>query len=124
MGNLYINYRLELPDESPILESEDIICLLKDRKELYIQKDYLTSKTAICRYLSSALITQGLVMLWFLQDWNSGLWLSCFLCCSDCRELVKLFTTEKSFVEELKNFLEELVMRISVSTFTPHLTLC
>ncbi|TSK14591.1 Sacsin [Bagarius yarrelli] len=77
VGMLYINYRLEQPDESPIVESEDIICLLKDRKELYIQKDHLSSKMAICR------------------------------------ELVKLFTTEKSFVEELKHFLEELVIRIS-----------
>ncbi|XP_053367661.1 uncharacterized protein wu:fj29h11 isoform X2 [Clarias gariepinus] len=76
VGKLYIYYLLEQPDENPIVESEDIICLLKDRKELYIQKDHLSSKMAICR------------------------------------ELVKLFTTEKSFVEELKHFLEELVMRI------------
>lgn len=39
------------------------------------------------------------------------------LCCSACRELVKLFTTEKSYVEELKHFLEELVIHISVSPF-------
>ncbi|XP_053540833.1 uncharacterized protein wu:fj29h11 isoform X2 [Ictalurus punctatus] len=77
VGKLYTYYRLERPDEIPIVESEDIICLLKDRKELYIQKDHLSSKMAICR------------------------------------ELVKLFTTEKSFVEELKHFLEELVIRIN-----------
>lgn len=50
VGKLYISYRLEQPDESLIVENEDIICLLKDRKELYIQKDYLASKSAICRY--------------------------------------------------------------------------
>lgn len=42
------------------------------------------------------------------------------MCCSDYRELVKLFTTEKSFVDELKQFLEELVIRISVSIFVTH----
>ncbi|MCI4384121.1 hypothetical protein PGIGA_G00034980 [Pangasianodon gigas] len=77
VGKLYIYYRLEQPDANTIVESEDIICLLKDKKELYIQKDHLSSKMAICR------------------------------------ELVKLFTTEKSFVEELKHFLEELVIRIN-----------
>ncbi|XP_060795619.1 uncharacterized protein wu:fj29h11 isoform X3 [Neoarius graeffei] len=73
VGKLYIYYRLEQPDESLIVESEDIVCLLKDRKEFYIQKDHLSSKMAIYR------------------------------------ELVKLFTTEKSFMEELKQFLEELM---------------
>ncbi|XP_046709697.1 protein NO VEIN-like isoform X1 [Silurus meridionalis] len=79
VGKLYIYYRLEQPDQTPILESDDIICLLKDRKELYIQKDHLSSKMAICR------------------------------------ELVKLFTTEKRFMEELKHFLEEIVLRIDDS---------
>ncbi|XP_058262273.1 uncharacterized protein wu:fj29h11 isoform X2 [Hemibagrus wyckioides] len=77
VGKLYIYYRLEQPDESPIVESDDIICLLKDRRELYIQKDHLSFKMSICG------------------------------------ELVKLFTTEKSFMEELKSFLEKLVIRIS-----------
>ncbi|XP_060717612.1 uncharacterized protein wu:fj29h11 [Tachysurus vachellii] len=77
VGKLYIYYLLEQPDESPIIESDDIICLLKDRKDLCIQKDHLSSKMSICG------------------------------------ELVKLFTTEKSFVEELKNFLEKLLVRIN-----------
>uniref|UniRef100_A0A3B1JM69 Wu:fj29h11 n=1 Tax=Astyanax mexicanus TaxID=7994 RepID=A0A3B1JM69_ASTMX len=51
VGKLYIYYRLEQPDEQPILESEDIICLLKDRKELYIQKDHQLPKLDIGREL-------------------------------------------------------------------------
>ncbi len=50
VGKLYIHYRLEVPDEDPIFESEDIICLLKDKKELYIHKDHLSAKLDICRY--------------------------------------------------------------------------
>lgn len=112
VGKLYIYYRLEQPDESPIVESEDIVCLLKDRKELYIQKDHLSSKMAICRYFSSDYTRPRHVL--------STLWVvvKVLLCCFDCRELVKLFTTEKSFAEELKAFLEELAIRISVSIIT------
>ncbi|XP_058649126.1 uncharacterized protein wu:fj29h11 isoform X2 [Onychostoma macrolepis] len=73
VGKLYIHYRLEVPDEEPIFESEDIICLLKDKKELYIHKDHLSAKLDICR------------------------------------ELVKLFTTDKSFAKELERFLQCLV---------------
>uniref|UniRef100_A0A673I606 Uncharacterized LOC107720215 n=1 Tax=Sinocyclocheilus rhinocerous TaxID=307959 RepID=A0A673I606_9TELE len=73
VGKLYIHYRLEVPDENPIFESEDIICLLKDKKELYIHKDHLSAKLDICR------------------------------------ELVKLFTTDKSFAKELERFLQGLV---------------
>ncbi|XP_043085921.1 protein NO VEIN [Puntigrus tetrazona] len=73
VGKLYNHYRLEVPDEDPIFESEDIICLLKDKKELYIHKDHLSAKLDICR------------------------------------ELVKLFTTDKSFAKELVGFLQCLV---------------
>ncbi|XP_073684891.1 uncharacterized protein [Garra rufa] len=73
VGKLYNHYRLEVPDENPIFESEDVICLLKDKKELYIHKDYLTAKLDICR------------------------------------ELVKLFTTDKSFAKELERFFQGLV---------------
>uniref|UniRef100_A0A8C2JT10 Wu:fj29h11 n=1 Tax=Cyprinus carpio TaxID=7962 RepID=A0A8C2JT10_CYPCA len=73
VGKLYIHYRLEVPDENTIYESEDIICLLKDKKELYIHKDHLSAKLDICR------------------------------------ELVKLFTTDKSFAKELERFLQGLV---------------
>ncbi|XP_030630956.1 uncharacterized protein LOC115812613 [Chanos chanos] len=51
VGKLYINYRLDVPDGDPIFETEDIICLLKDKKELYVQKDNLSSKLDICREL-------------------------------------------------------------------------
>ncbi|XP_066520431.1 uncharacterized protein wu:fj29h11 isoform X2 [Hoplias malabaricus] len=77
VGKLYIYYRLEQADEMPIVESEDIICLLKDKKELYIQKDHQLPKLDICR------------------------------------ELVKLFTSEKDFVKELEHFLEGLVACIN-----------
>ncbi|XDV45221.1 hypothetical protein PO909_013352, partial [Leuciscus waleckii] len=77
VGKLYNHYRLEVPDEDPIFESEDIICLLKDKKELYIHKDHLSAKLDICR------------------------------------ELVKLFTMEKSFAKELERFLQGLVTSIN-----------
>ncbi|XP_051958401.1 uncharacterized protein wu:fj29h11 isoform X1 [Xyrauchen texanus] len=51
VGKLYIHYRLEVSDGDPIFESEDIICLLKDKKELYIHKDHLSAKLDICREL-------------------------------------------------------------------------
>uniref|UniRef100_A0A671QV93 Uncharacterized LOC107653992 n=1 Tax=Sinocyclocheilus anshuiensis TaxID=1608454 RepID=A0A671QV93_9TELE len=78
VGKLYIHYRLEVPVENPIFESEDIICLLKDKKELYIHKDHLSAKLDICR------------------------------------ELVKLFTTDKSFAKELERFLQGLVTCVNV----------
>lgn len=49
VGKLYIQYQLNIPNEEPIFEKEDAICLLKDRKELYIQKDHLSTKLDICR---------------------------------------------------------------------------
>ncbi|XP_051770945.1 uncharacterized protein wu:fj29h11 [Ctenopharyngodon idella] len=77
VGKLYIHYRLEVPDEKPIFESEDIICLLKDQKELYIHKDHLSARLDIGR------------------------------------ELVKLFTAEKTFAKELERFLQGLVTCIN-----------
>ncbi|XP_051530357.1 uncharacterized protein LOC127427065 isoform X2 [Myxocyprinus asiaticus] len=77
VGKLYIHYRLEVSEGNPIFESEDIICLLKDKKELYIHKDHLSAKLDICR------------------------------------ELVKLFTTEKTFAKELERFLQGLVTCIN-----------
>ncbi|XP_067225099.1 uncharacterized protein wu:fj29h11 isoform X1 [Chanodichthys erythropterus] len=77
VGKLYIHYRLEVPDEDPIFESEDIICLLKNQKELYIHKDHLSARLDIGR------------------------------------ELVKLFTTEKTFAKELERFLQGLVTCIN-----------
>uniref|UniRef100_A0A4W4ERA0 HTH OST-type domain-containing protein n=1 Tax=Electrophorus electricus TaxID=8005 RepID=A0A4W4ERA0_ELEEL len=58
VGKLYIYYRLEQPEEQPIVESDDIICLLKDRKHLYIQKDHLLPKLDICRELVNLFTTE------------------------------------------------------------------
>lgn len=48
VGKLYIRYELEVSD-NVMVEVQDINCLLKDEKELYIQKDHLTAKLDICR---------------------------------------------------------------------------
>lgn len=48
MGKLYIRYQLDVAD-SEVVEMRDVICLLKDKKELYIQKDHLSAKLDICR---------------------------------------------------------------------------
>ncbi|KAJ8246365.1 hypothetical protein GJAV_G00266920 [Gymnothorax javanicus] len=52
VGKLYRVYRLSLPEERFITEQEDVICLLKDNKEFYIQKDYLSAKLDISRELA------------------------------------------------------------------------
>lgn len=54
VGKLYIRYQLDVPDSDSIVELEDVICLLKDQKELYIQKDHLFAKLDICRFVSEA----------------------------------------------------------------------
>lgn len=47
---LYTRYLLSVSDEEdPLVEMEDVICLLKDNKELYIQKDHLSARLDICR---------------------------------------------------------------------------
>ncbi|XP_051926916.1 uncharacterized protein wu:fj29h11 isoform X2 [Hippocampus zosterae] len=52
VGKLYIRYQLDLDDyEDAVVELTDVICLLKDKKELCIQKDHLTAKLDICREL-------------------------------------------------------------------------
>ncbi|XP_055006163.1 uncharacterized protein wu:fj29h11 isoform X2 [Boleophthalmus pectinirostris] len=51
VGKLYRRYQLDLPDSDSIVELEDVVCLLKDNKELYIQKDNLGSRLDICREL-------------------------------------------------------------------------
>ncbi|TKS90196.1 hypothetical protein D9C73_024327 [Collichthys lucidus] len=50
VGKLYIRYQLDV-DDSEVVELQDVICLLKDMKELYIQKDHLSAKLDICREL-------------------------------------------------------------------------
>ncbi|XP_074518878.1 uncharacterized protein LOC141784855 isoform X2 [Halichoeres trimaculatus] len=51
VGKLYIRYQLEIPESEEQVELQDVICLLKDQKELYIQKDHLTANLEICREL-------------------------------------------------------------------------
>lgn len=48
VGKLYIRYQLDV-DDGEVVEVQDIPCLLKDEKELYIQKDHLSDKQEICR---------------------------------------------------------------------------
>ncbi|KAM9837751.1 uncharacterized protein ACBR49_018381 isoform 2-T3 [Aulostomus maculatus] len=60
VGKLYIRYQLDVADdEDPVVEMEDVICLLRDKKELYIQKDYLSAKLDICRELVKMFCTQS-----------------------------------------------------------------
>lgn len=52
MGKLYIRYQLDVADsDEVVVELQDVICLLKDEKELYIQKDHLSAKLDICRFV-------------------------------------------------------------------------
>lgn len=50
VGKLYIRYQLDVSEsDEAVVELQDVICLLKDEKELYIQKDHLSCKLDICR---------------------------------------------------------------------------
>uniref|UniRef100_A0A3Q2WHL7 Wu:fj29h11 n=1 Tax=Haplochromis burtoni TaxID=8153 RepID=A0A3Q2WHL7_HAPBU len=52
VGKLYIRHQLDVADdEDPVIELVDVICLLKDKKELYIQKDNLSAELDICRFV-------------------------------------------------------------------------
>uniref|UniRef100_A0A3Q3EGQ4 Wu:fj29h11 n=1 Tax=Kryptolebias marmoratus TaxID=37003 RepID=A0A3Q3EGQ4_KRYMA len=52
VGKLYIRYQLDVADtEEPLIELQDVICLLKDEKSLYIQKDHLSDTLEICRFV-------------------------------------------------------------------------
>lgn len=52
VGKLYIRHQLDVADgEDPVIELVDVICLLKDKKELYIQKDNLSADLDICRFV-------------------------------------------------------------------------
>lgn len=57
MGKLYIRYELDVSD-NVMVEVRDVNCLLKDEKELYIQKDHLTDKLDICRCVGDARLLQ------------------------------------------------------------------
>ncbi|XP_049615652.1 uncharacterized protein wu:fj29h11 isoform X2 [Syngnathus scovelli] len=60
VGKLYLRYQLDLDDhEDAVVEMTDVICLLKDKKELYIQKDHLTAHLDICRELVKLFCTDS-----------------------------------------------------------------
>ncbi|CAF91966.1 unnamed protein product, partial [Tetraodon nigroviridis] len=56
VGKLYIRYELL---DSELVEVQDVNCLLKDGKELYIQKDHLNTKLDICRELVKLFCTES-----------------------------------------------------------------
>ncbi|XP_061912312.1 uncharacterized protein wu:fj29h11 [Entelurus aequoreus] len=59
VGKLYIHYELKVDGiDDTLVEMEDVICLLKDKKELYIQKDHLTANLDICRELVKLFCTE------------------------------------------------------------------
>ncbi|XP_041818606.1 protein NO VEIN isoform X2 [Chelmon rostratus] len=58
VGKLYIRYQLDLAD-SEVVEVQDASCLLKDKKELYLQKDHLSAKLDICRELVKLFCTES-----------------------------------------------------------------
>ncbi|XP_056911618.1 uncharacterized protein wu:fj29h11 isoform X2 [Takifugu flavidus] len=58
VGKLYIRYELDVSD-NVMVEVKDVNCLLKDEKELYIQKDHLTAKLDICRELVKLFCTES-----------------------------------------------------------------
>ncbi|XP_034415421.1 protein NO VEIN isoform X2 [Cyclopterus lumpus] len=60
VGKLYIRYQLDVAEsEDALVELQDVICLLKDEKELYIQKDHLSAKLDICRELVKLFCTES-----------------------------------------------------------------
>ncbi|XP_076005731.1 uncharacterized protein LOC143000345 isoform X2 [Genypterus blacodes] len=60
VGKLYIRYQLDLAGtEDAVVELQDVTCLLKDNKELYIQKDHLKDKLDICRELVKLFCTEN-----------------------------------------------------------------
>ncbi|XP_035467715.2 protein NO VEIN isoform X3 [Scophthalmus maximus] len=60
VGKLYIRYQLDVADsDEAVVEMEDVICLLKDEKEFYIQKDHLSAKLDICRELVKLFCTES-----------------------------------------------------------------
>ncbi|XP_028332404.1 uncharacterized protein LOC114481634 isoform X2 [Gouania willdenowi] len=60
VGQLYIRYQLDVTDgEDPVIELQDVMCLLKDQKEFYIQKDHLSANLDICRELVKLFCTEN-----------------------------------------------------------------
>ncbi|XP_026170473.1 protein NO VEIN isoform X2 [Mastacembelus armatus] len=60
VGKLYIRYQLDVADsDQAVVEMQDVICQLKDQRELYIQKDHLSAKLDICRELVELFCTES-----------------------------------------------------------------
>ncbi|XP_015211657.2 uncharacterized protein [Lepisosteus oculatus] len=89
VGKLYIQYQLNLPDEEPLYEREDVICLLKDNKELYIQKDHITSTLDIWREIVKLFSTKDKYMK-ELERFLQGL----MSCLDDEAALTRFLKTE------------------------------
>uniref|UniRef100_A0A3Q2QWH8 Wu:fj29h11 n=1 Tax=Fundulus heteroclitus TaxID=8078 RepID=A0A3Q2QWH8_FUNHE len=52
VGKLYTRYQLDVAgSEVPVIELQDVICLLNGEKELYIQKDHISEKLEILRMM-------------------------------------------------------------------------
>uniref|UniRef100_A0A8C4TJJ4 Wu:fj29h11 n=1 Tax=Erpetoichthys calabaricus TaxID=27687 RepID=A0A8C4TJJ4_ERPCA len=113
VGKLYILYELRLSNMEPLIEKEDVICLLKDNKELYIQKDHLNARLQICRELVKMFSSEDkdcekelesfLQMLMSYLDDQAAL--KRFLCKEDIKELPE--TVEKWEVPEPKEMMPE-----------------
>ncbi|KAM6951488.1 uncharacterized protein FYW47_015000 [Aplochiton taeniatus] len=58
VGRLYICYQLSVSEEESVTEVEDVICLLMDQRDLYIQKDNLSAKLDVCRELVKLFSTE------------------------------------------------------------------
>ncbi|XP_041670873.1 protein NO VEIN isoform X2 [Cheilinus undulatus] len=58
VGKLYIRYQLDIPEGEELVELQDVDCLLKDQKELCIQKDHLSAKLEVCRELVKLFCTE------------------------------------------------------------------
>ncbi|XP_054913525.1 uncharacterized protein wu:fj29h11 [Poeciliopsis prolifica] len=60
VGQLYIRYQLDVAgDENAVIVLQDEICLLKDEKELYIQKDHVNEKLEILSELVKLFCTES-----------------------------------------------------------------
>lgn len=88
VGQLYIRYQLDVADdEDSVIELQDVPCLLKDEKELYIQKDHIHEKLEILRFVCSTAFSSAVkrfpsqsrqeYMWCFGKVWNNEVWIDC-----------------------------------------------
>ncbi|XP_035998446.1 protein NO VEIN isoform X3 [Fundulus heteroclitus] len=60
VGKLYTRYQLDVAgSEVPVIELQDVICLLNGEKELYIQKDHISEKLEILSELVKLFCTES-----------------------------------------------------------------